>query len=48
MKVKAKPGTAPTPSFYEELAATSQAYDEEELLRQAQAASLHDVPPMDA
>ena len=46
--MKAEPETAPTPSLYEELAAASQAYDEEELLRQAQAASLHDVSPMDA
>ena len=48
MKVKAESGTTHTASLYEELAAASQAYDEEELLRQAQAASLHDVPPMDA
>ena len=37
MKVKAEPGTAHAASLYEELTAASQAYDEEELLRQAQA-----------
>ena len=47
MKLKPEPGTTQEASLYAELKAAQQAYDEDELLRQAEAASLNDVPFMD-
>ena len=47
MKVKPEPRTVQEASLYDELKAAQQAYDEDELLRQAEVASLNDVPPMD-
>ena len=48
MKIKAEAGTSQAASLCAELKAAQEAHDEEELLRQAEAASLNDVPPMDA